>query len=131
VRSASSPLSDDLRANFLDLIDRHFGIRESQYGTGRIDDAVGRLLARTECASASVLFDVLATGSRTDWLDELVEHLTVGETYFLRDPAQIAALRRVILPEIIERRRPERRLRVWSAGCSTGEEPYTLAILLP
>jgi chemotaxis protein methyltransferase CheR len=130
VKNAAQPLSADLRTRYLDLIDRHFGIRESQYGTGRIDDAVGRLLARTDCANASDLFDILDTGDRIDWLEELVEHLTVGETYFLRDPAQIAALRRVILPEIIERRRADRRVRVWSAGCSTGEEPYTLAILL-
>ena len=56
--------------------------------------------------------------------------VTVGETYFLRYAEQFAALRETILPQLIEARRPSRRLRIWSAGCSTGAEPYSVAILL-
>ncbi|MCB2227887.1 MAG: hypothetical protein KQH53_14505 [Desulfarculaceae bacterium] len=70
--------------------------------------------------------------SRTDsplW-DRVISGLTVGETYFMRDSAQFAAMRQHILPEIIRRRRGERRLRIWSAGCASGEEPYSLAMLL-
>lgn len=60
----------------------------------------------------------------------LVSALTVNETYFFRDAEQIDVLRRQVLPDVIARRRDQRRLRLWSAGCATGEEPYTLAILL-
>lgn len=56
--------------------------------------------------------------------------ITIGETFFFRYAEQFTALREKILPEIIERRRPERRLRIWSAGCATGAEPYSIAILL-
>ena len=59
-----------------------------------------------------------------------VRHLAVGETHFFRNKPQFSALTEHILPEIIERRRALRQLRIWSAGCSTGEEPYSLAILL-
>ena len=62
--------------------------------------------------------------------EPLVSALTVNETYFFRDAEQISVLRQQVLPEVIARRRDQRRLRLWSAGCSTGEEPYTLAILL-
>jgi len=57
--------------------------------------------------------------------------LTVGETYFFRDPRSFELLEQEILPEIVRSRRgKDQRLRIWSAGCSTGEEPYSIAILL-
>lgn len=63
-------------------------------------------------------------------IETLAAHLTVAETYFFRDATTIAALEAYVLPELLYERRNERRLRIWSAGCATGEEPYTLAILL-
>jgi chemotaxis protein methyltransferase CheR len=63
-------------------------------------------------------------------LERLVNHLTVGETYFFRDTGQFEALTKHVLPQIIERRRAVRTLRIWSAGCATGEEPYSIAMLL-
>lgn len=64
-------------------------------------------------------------------LGRLVELLRVGETRFWRHPRQLRALRRVALPELIaDCEREGRPLRVWSAGCASGEEPYTIAALL-
>ena len=62
-------------------------------------------------------------------MEILIAQLMIGETYFFRDEAQFAAIRDVILPDILERNK-SRQLRIWSAGCSTGAEPYSLAILL-
>ena len=59
-------------------------------------------------------------------VDSLAAHLTVGETYFFRDPDAFATIRALVQ----ERRARGRRLRVWSAGCCTGEEPYSIAIAL-
>jgi chemotaxis protein methyltransferase CheR len=56
--------------------------------------------------------------------------LSVGETYFFRDREQHVLLRDIILPELLERRKAERTLRIWCAACSSGEEAYSLAILL-
>lgn len=61
---------------------------------------------------------------------ELTSLLTTGETYFFRDCGQHALLQDRILPELLERRKAERALRIWCAACSSGEEAYSLAILL-
>jgi chemotaxis protein methyltransferase CheR len=65
-------------------------------------------------------------------LGQLVEALRVGETRFFRHGAQVTALRRVVIPDIEARRigSGQRQVRAWSAGCATGEEPYTVAMLL-
>lgn len=65
----------------------------------------------------------------TRQVETLASHLTVGETYFFRDPASFEALEREILPPLVARRSEAgRTLRLWSAGCCTGEEAYSLAI---
>lgn len=61
----------------------------------------------------------------------LIDRFTVGETYFFRDSAFFKLLRETILPEFIQTRRDtSKHLRIWSAGCCSGEEPYSLAIEL-
>lgn len=56
--------------------------------------------------------------------------LTIGETYFFRDANQLALLSEVVLPALARRPGGRGRLRMWSAGCASGEEPYTLAMLV-
>jgi len=68
--------------------------------------------------------------SRRGELEEVVERVTTNETYFFREANQLAALSDEILPEIHSRRPRGRRLAIWSAGCATGEEAYTIAILI-
>lgn len=64
-------------------------------------------------------------------IEELSTHLTIGETYFFREKPTFSALREQIFPELIRSRRGStKQLRVWSAGCCTGEEAYSCAILL-
>ena len=64
-------------------------------------------------------------------LQYLIDELTIQETYFFRNEPQFKALKDRVIPEIVNRRnRGKRFIRVWSAGCSTGQEPYSLAMLL-
>jgi chemotaxis protein methyltransferase CheR len=97
--------------------------------------------ARQETLSAAVARGVQRTGA-TDLdsylarleveprlLDDLVAEITVGETYFFRDPEQFAVIRDHIIPTLVHGSAGGT-LRVWSAGCASGEEAYTVAILL-
>jgi chemotaxis protein methyltransferase CheR len=62
----------------------------------------------------------------------LLNEITIGETCFFRNQPQLDALRNIVLPKIVEARAkiPVQNLRIWSAGCSTGEEPYTLSMVM-
>jgi len=67
--------------------------------------------------------------SKQEW-KTLIRSITTGESYFFRDKGDFFLLQNTILPELISIKGPERSLRIWSAGCATGEEPYSVAILL-
>src|SRR5262245_56174698 len=74
---------------------------------------------------------LLSASLTTTEFDVLASHLTIGETYFFREPGTFEVLAEEILPALInERRGGSRSLRIWSAACCTGEEPYSIAILL-
>lgn len=92
---------------------------------------IGRRLESVGVADCAEYYDLVLDDER-GWSerDELVSELTIGETYFFRHPELFEALRTIVLPDVIARNAGRRRLRIWSAGCATGAEPYTLAILL-
>lgn len=81
---------------------------------------------------AEYLEHLTVRGNREAELRLLLNEITIGETYMFRSPPQLEALRNVILPQILEAKSTMgfKRLHLWSAGCSTGEEPYTLAMFL-
>jgi chemotaxis protein methyltransferase CheR len=63
-------------------------------------------------------------------LTSIVDILTVNETYFFREKNQLRTFSEELLPELLETKKDTKKLRIWSAGCSTGEEPYTIAMLI-
>jgi len=109
-------------------IERISGIEIS----GMMEAKLGRVLSSVALAPLEAWIARLHLLPQDDpeWLS-LIESLTVHETFFHRDQSQLDLLRRRLLPELIAAalRDGRRRLRFWSAGCATGEEAYTLAIL--
>ncbi|QQY80657.1 CheR-type MCP methyltransferase [Keratinibaculum paraultunense] len=71
----------------------------------------------------------MALKSNKDMLEQFINHLTINVSEFYRNPAQWSILEKEILPELI-RKNDNKPLKVWSAACSTGEEPYSLVMLL-
>ena len=81
--------------------------------------------------TASCIRWLLSSTLTQNQIEVLASHLTIGETYFFRDSATFQALEEHILPELIRQRRGKnQQFRIWSAACATGEEPYSVAILL-
>ncbi len=116
-----------------DTIQSYTGLRVQN---GRFEEAarvVNDVLASRRLMGVNDLLLALKTSSFTDPLwQTFIQAITVGETYFFRDQGQFDALRSHILPQLIAERQKtgNRYLRLWSAGCASGEEPYSLAMLL-
>jgi chemotaxis protein methyltransferase CheR len=94
-------------------------------------ELIGRRLSKlglNDCASYSQRLSDGREGR--DELDAMIADLTIGETYFFRDQEQFDAIRDIVIPEILGRKQSDKRLRIWSAGCANGAEPYSLAIML-
>jgi chemotaxis protein methyltransferase CheR len=74
---------------------------------------------------------LLSSSLTREQVEILASYLTVGETYFFREDKTFGVLEEALIPEFVASRRGgEQRLRIWSAGCATGEEPYSMAMLL-
>src|SRR5262249_39274262 len=89
---------------------------------------LGMALSASGHRSFAALYADAAEGGSA-W-ETILAHLTIGETYFFRNGPQFDALRQHIIPDLLQRRAATRGLRVWSAGCATGEEPYSLAMTI-
>lgn len=115
-----------------DLIYEIAGILQPDHRLEFLEKRCQKRLAAAGVASLQDYYDLLTKSARrTIEMTELLNEITIGETFFFRNLPQIEALRKVILPAVVESklRLPFSKIRVWSAGCSTGEEAYTLAIL--
>jgi chemotaxis protein methyltransferase CheR len=96
-----------------------------------VETRLGTLAQREGFASLAALIQQMRTEVKLNSLHhKAIEALTTNETFFFRDFHPFEALRRFIIPELLERRAHARRLTIWSAACSTGQEPYSLAMLL-
>jgi len=129
--SKTYQLSQPDYERFQTLILQRTGIIFGSRRRNALSRGVLKMAANCDHGDLKEYFYLLQQNSTESLIwDDLIAELTVGETYFLRDKAQIDVLRHHIMPELISRHRHDRRLRIWSAGCATGEEPYSLAILL-
>jgi chemotaxis protein methyltransferase CheR len=109
------------------------GIYQPQEKLYLLASRCARRMAAVNAKTPSEYLDHLTVcGNRDAELRQLLNEITIGETYMFRSPPQLEALRTVIFPQIMEAKSKLgfKRLLIWSAGCSTGEEPYTLAMFL-
>lgn len=117
-----------------DLVYAHSGIYFDDNAKYLLEKRLARRLSVLQLRSYREYYQFLKFNrSRELELEEIMDILTTNETYFFRESYQLQAFSSEIIPELCKRKMAAgqtRRLRIWSAGCSTGEEPYTIAMLL-
>jgi chemotaxis protein methyltransferase CheR len=124
-------MNDENFSRFNQLLLDRVGLNFSELRRGELESAVMQAFAASTYSQLEDYYAALE--EQTDGgieLERLINFATVNETHFFRDAGQFDALATHILPELIRRRQSVRTLRLWSAGCASGEEPYSLAILL-
>lgn len=95
-----------------------------------LEARLGRRLVELEIDDFDQYATFMTMGPyRDDEFNEMFSRITINETSFFRNGPQLDVFEKKVLPEIIRARSGMRQLRIWSAACSTGEEPYTLAII--
>ena len=130
--SPASPRITPEEARLLwEVVESHCGLSYS-FGTASYLErrALPRLRALGLGSFREYFLHLRYGESREQELGILIEQLTNHETYFFRERYQLEAFRLEVLPQLVTLRRQYRLLNVWSAGCSTGEEAYTVAMLL-
>lgn len=98
-----------------------------------LDSRLKKIAARLDCATAAEFVARARRSENRELRQEIIDAITTNETLFFRDDSPFKALRYKILPETIDRvyrNNMPRRLRIWSAACSTGQEAYSLAMVL-
>jgi len=114
-----------------DLIYSHCGLYFDSDSKYLLDKRLVRRLAHHNLPGFRDYYQFLKYDRKKDEeLSDILDILTTNETYFFREAFQLRAFTDEILPELKIQKEKEKTLRIWSAGCSTGEEPYTIAMLM-
>lgn len=125
-------LPDDLLERFRNFIAEQMGLHFGPDRRAELEHALGAAAHALGCRNAEeCLWRMLEAPLSRQQVEMLAARLTVGETYFFREHRVYEILAEQVLPPLIAARRREgKRLRIWSAACASGEEPYSIAMLL-
>ena len=124
-------LPDDVFHLFRDIIYKHCGVVLDESSKIFVENRLQNSVRRSKLDNFRNYYYFLKYDRKKDEeLSNVIDLLTIHETYFFREDQQLKTFSEEVLPEIIKRKSGEKKLRIWSAGCSTGEEPYTIAIII-
>jgi len=112
----------------LELVRRRTGLVFIQSRRPAFESGLLTCMRRAGLSDLRIYLERLAESPALS--DDLAAEITVGETYFLRDADQWNLLQTRLLPLLLARHGGDRPLRIWSAGCASGEEPYSAALVL-
>ena len=131
VEVSAPKLSPDTFKQLRDLIYEKTGIFFQDNKTYLLESRLLPRLHACRCQTFESYLNFLRFDAYRDReVTELYTVITTNETYFFRDEAQLESFMKVMVPEVMKTNAATKQIRIWSAACSTGDEPYTLALLL-
>lgn len=125
-------ISDQEFTQLRDLIHRRFGINLTDQKRSLLVGRLQKLMRKLNLGTFSQYYDYLVKDKSEQALGELVDLISTNHTYFNREKDHFEYFYETALPAVVAKLRQQKRkdLRIWCAGCSTGEEPYTLLMLM-
>ena len=112
------------------LVEQTSGVFLTPEKSYLIESRLSSLVKREKLGSIEALVKKLKWSRHGDLHDYVVDALTTNETFFFRDQAPFDALYKVIVPALLKANAASKTIRIWSAACSSGQEPYSIAMLL-
>jgi chemotaxis protein methyltransferase CheR len=126
---AAPEITEDEFRRLADFLYRRTGMVFTETKRYYVERRIADRIVATSSPSFAAYFTYLRSGLR-DEVEHLINAFTVNETYFYREDHQLACLSDDLLKERVAAKRPGDTIRIWSIPCSTGEEPYSIAIWL-
>lgn len=125
-------LSDELYDKFVKMVYQKTGIYYERHKKYYVQKRIERRAEMLGMDSLEAYYRLLKFSKDSTEFDRLINALTINETYFFRDYPQLRHFAEEVLPMVVREKnmKNDRNIKIWSAACSTGEEPYTLSIIL-
>ena len=120
-------VTDEETRRFCEFLYRRTGMMFADNKRYYIDRRLAERIAATDSPSFQAYFATLRSDFQHE-IEHLVNAFTVNETYFYREDHQLRCMTSDLLGNIISRKKPGEAIRIWSIPCSSGEEPYSIAI---
>jgi len=122
---------DEVDLHFLsDFLRKRIGMELGQDKKYLVESRLSPLAIREKLAGAKGVIELLKKEPGHPIVEDIIDAMTTHETLFFRDKEPFEFLKRKVFPELLRARAKKRSIRIWSAACSTGQEPYTIAMLM-
>ena len=122
-------ISDHEFKQLASYIKNNYGIDLKDEKRAMIEGRLGKILLQNRISNFSDYLDYVFSDRTGEAVSTLINKITTNHTYFMREPSHFFFMRDKVLPEL-KKSVKNKDLRIWSAGCSTGEEPYTIAFII-
>ena len=124
------PLSEPTFKSLRDYIYEKSGIYINDTKKYLIENRLSRIIQEKKLKSFEEYLELIQFSANGNELSRLFDAITTNETYFFREPQQLSIFSERIFPDIMKQKKDASSIKIWSAACSSGEEPYTLSMLL-